>query len=93
MTTFLITAVVVMLTPGLVAYVSSKRTNSPEYLRGVSFPVNDQDLLRLARSSSHAGASLLYSIERMAEGSYANANGVLRALGMAHWTADLGHSI
>jgi hypothetical protein len=42
-----------------------------------------QDLLRLARSSN-AGASLLHSIEGMAEGSYANTNEVLRALGMAH---------
>jgi len=31
MTTFLITAVVIMLTPGLVAYVSSKRTNFPDH--------------------------------------------------------------
>ena len=54
-----------------------------EYLRGVSFPVNRQELLRLARSS-HAGASLLHSIEGMPERSYANADEVLRALDMAH---------
>jgi hypothetical protein len=54
-----------------------------QYLRGVTFPVNKQDLLRLARSSN-AGASLLHSIEGTAERSYANANEVLRALGLAH---------
>jgi len=55
-----------------------------QYLRGVSFPVNKLDLLRLARSGK-AGAGLLRSIEGMAEGSYANSNEVLRALGsMAH---------
>jgi hypothetical protein len=53
-----------------------------QYLRSVTFPVNKQDLLRLARSSN-AGAGLLHSIERMAEGRYANANEVLRALDMA----------
>ena len=54
-----------------------------EYLRGVSFPVSKQDLLQMARSSN-AGASLLHSIEGMAEGSYANTNEVLRELGMMH---------
>jgi len=54
-----------------------------QYLRGVSFPVDKQDLLRLARSSN-AGAGLLHSIEGMADGPYANASEVLKALGMAH---------
>jgi hypothetical protein len=55
-----------------------------QYLRGVTFPVNKQDLLRLARSRN-ARSSLLQSIERMADGSYANTDEVLRALGsMAH---------
>jgi hypothetical protein len=55
-----------------------------QYLRGVSFPVTKQDLLRLARSSG-ARSSLLHSIETMAEGNYRNTDEVLRALGsMAH---------
>jgi hypothetical protein len=55
-----------------------------QYLRGVSFPVTKQGLLRLARSSGAKG-SLLHSIEAMAEGNYRNADEVLRALGsMAH---------
>jgi hypothetical protein len=55
-----------------------------QYLRGVTFPLNKQDLLRLARSRN-AGSSLLQSIERMADGNYANTDEVLRALhGMAH---------
>jgi hypothetical protein len=55
-----------------------------QYLRGVTFPVNKQDLLRLARSRN-ARSSLLQSIERMADGSYANTDEVLKALGsMAH---------
>ena len=55
-----------------------------QYLRGVTFPVNKQDLLRLARSRN-AGSSLLQSIEHMADGSYANTDEVLKALGsMAH---------
>lgn len=57
-----------------------------QYLRGVSFPINKQELLRMARSSGNAGASLIHSIEDMPEGSYANADEVFRALGhtMAH---------
>jgi hypothetical protein len=51
-----------------------------QYLRGVTFPLNKHDLLGLARSRN-AGSSLLQSIERMAEGSYANTDEVLRALG------------
>jgi hypothetical protein len=55
-----------------------------QYLRGVSFPVTKQDLLRLARSNG-ARSSLLHSIEAMAEGNYRNTDEVLRALGsMAH---------
>jgi hypothetical protein len=54
-----------------------------QYLRGVSFPVNKQDLLRLARSGN-SRAGLLHSIEGMPEGSYANTDEVLRVLGMAH---------
>jgi hypothetical protein len=50
-----------------------------QYLRNVSFPVNKQDLLRMARAEN-SGASLLQSIEALPEGSYANANEVLRAL-------------
>jgi hypothetical protein len=52
-----------------------------QYLRGISFPVNKQELLRMARSSGNAGAGLLHSIEDMPEGSYANADEVFRALG------------
>jgi Protein of unknown function (DUF2795) len=51
-----------------------------QYLRGVSFPVHKQDLLRLARSSG-ASSRLLHSIEGTAERSYANAEDVLSALG------------
>jgi hypothetical protein len=55
-----------------------------QYLRGVSFPVTKQDLLRLARLSG-ARSSLLHSIEAMAEGNYRSTDEVLRALGsMAH---------
>jgi len=54
-----------------------------QYLQGVSFPVTKPDLLRLARSSN-AGAGVLHSIEGLAEGSYANASEVIRALGLAH---------
>jgi hypothetical protein len=50
-----------------------------QYLRDVSFPVNKQDLLRMARSGN-SEPSLLQSIEALPEGSYANANEVLRAL-------------
>jgi hypothetical protein len=56
-----------------------------QYLRGISFPVSKQQLLRMARSSGNAGAGLLHTIEDMPEGSYANADEVFRALGtMAH---------
>jgi hypothetical protein len=55
-----------------------------QYLRGVSFPVTKQDLLRLARTSG-ARSSLVHSIEAMAEGNYRNTDEVLRALGsMVH---------
>jgi hypothetical protein len=52
-----------------------------QYLRGVSFPVSKQDLLRLARSHN-AGSGLLHSIEGMAERSYNNTDDVLRALAL-----------
>jgi len=51
-----------------------------QYLRGATFPVNKQNLLRLARSRN-AGSSLLQSIEHMADRSYANTDEVLKALG------------
>jgi hypothetical protein len=55
-----------------------------QYLRGAAFPVNKQELLRLARSRN-AGSNVLRSIESMAEGSYSNADEVFRALGaVAH---------
>jgi len=54
-----------------------------QYLRGVSFPVNKQDLMRLARTSN-AGAGLMHSIEGMPERSYATANEVLRELNLTH---------
>ena len=50
-----------------------------QYLRDVTFPVNKQDLLRMARLGN-SEPSLLQSIEALPEGSYANANEVLRAL-------------
>ena len=56
-----------------------------QYLRAISFPVNKQELLRLARSRGYGGAGLLHSIEGIPEGNYANADEVFRALGtMAH---------
>ena len=70
-------------TPASVSVYDDTGQMVSQYLRGVSFPVNKQDLLRLARSGN-AGAGLLHSIETMTEGSYANANEVFRALGMAH---------
>jgi hypothetical protein len=54
-----------------------------QYLRGVSFPVTKQDLLRFARASN-AGPALLHSIEGLADRSYTNANEVLGALGAVH---------
>ena len=51
-----------------------------QYLRGVTFPLNKQDLLRLAQSR-HAGSGLLQSIERMADRSYGSTDEVLRGLG------------
>jgi hypothetical protein len=50
-----------------------------QYMRGVSFPVSKQELLRLARSHN-AGSSLLHSIEGLAERSYNNIDDVLRSL-------------
>ncbi len=54
-----------------------------QYLRGASFPVNKQDLIRMARSSN-AGSSLLHSIEGMSERSYATPTEVLRELNLTH---------
>ena len=54
-----------------------------QYLRGISFPVTRQDLLRFARGSN-AGPALLHSIEGLADRSYVNANDVLTAMGMVH---------
>jgi hypothetical protein len=54
-----------------------------QYLRGVSFPVNKQDLIRMARSSN-AGSGLLHSIEGMTERSYATPGEVLRELNSTH---------
>jgi Protein of unknown function (DUF2795) len=51
-----------------------------QYLRGVTFPVSKQDLLRFARAGN-AGPDLLRAIERLADRSYANANEVLAAFG------------
>jgi len=53
-----------------------------QYLRGATFPVSKQDLLRLARSHN-ASSSLLHSIENLAERSYNSADDVLRALGLS----------
>jgi Protein of unknown function (DUF2795) len=51
-----------------------------QYLRGVTFPVSKQDLLRFARLGN-AGPHLLQVIERLADRSYANANEVLASVG------------
>jgi Protein of unknown function (DUF2795) len=51
-----------------------------QYLRGVSFPVTKQELVRFARSSN-AGPTLIHSIEGLADRSYVSANDVLGALG------------
>lgn len=67
---------------GISVYDDADRLVS-QYLRGVSFPVNKQDLMRLARTSN-AGAGLMHSIEGMTERSYANANEVLRELNLTH---------
>jgi hypothetical protein len=53
-----------------------------QYMRGVSFPVSKQELLRLARSHN-AGSSLLHSIEGLAERSYNNIDDVLRSIGLS----------
>jgi hypothetical protein len=53
-----------------------------QYLRGVTFPVSKQDLLRLARSHN-AGSNLLHSIEGLAERSYSSVEDVLGALGLS----------
>jgi hypothetical protein len=53
-----------------------------QYLRGVSFPMSKQDLLRVARSHN-ASSNLLHSIEGLAERSYSSVEDVLRALGLS----------
>jgi hypothetical protein len=50
-----------------------------QYLRGVSFPMSKQELLRVARSHN-ASSNLLNSIEGFAEQSYNSVEDVLRAL-------------
>jgi hypothetical protein len=52
-----------------------------QYLRGVTFPVSKQDLLRFARLGS-AGPHLLQVIERLADRSYGNVNEVISAVGV-----------
>jgi hypothetical protein len=54
-----------------------------QYLRGVSFPVSKQELLRMARSGS-ADADMLRAIERMPDRRYTSVHDVIEALGMAH---------
>jgi hypothetical protein len=51
-----------------------------QYLRGVSFPVSKQDLLRFARAN-HASTAILQKIEGLADRNYGNANEVLAAIG------------
>jgi hypothetical protein len=53
-----------------------------QYLRGVSFPMSKQDLLRVARSHN-ASSNLLHSIEGLAERSYSSVEDILRALGLS----------
>jgi hypothetical protein len=54
-----------------------------QYLRGVAFPTNKQDLLRIARAS-HADPSVLHTIEGLADRSYVSVNDVLSALELVH---------
>jgi len=54
-----------------------------QYLRGVTFPVTKQDLLRLARSGS-ARPALLRAIEAMPDGYYGSIEEVMEALDLAH---------
>jgi hypothetical protein len=51
-----------------------------QYLRGVSFPVSKQDLLRFARANN-ASATILHRIEGLADRNYGNASEVLTAIG------------
>jgi hypothetical protein len=53
-----------------------------QYLRGVSFPMSKQDLLRVARSHN-ASSNFLHSIEGLAERSYSSVEDVLGALGLS----------
>jgi hypothetical protein len=67
---------------GTALYEDTQRQLS-QHLRGVSFPVSKQDLLRFARSGS-ARPELLRAIEAMPEGRYADIEEVMDALDMAH---------
>ena len=51
-----------------------------QYLRGASFPMSKQELLRYAQAS-HASTPIIQDIERLADRNYANANEVLTAIG------------
>jgi Protein of unknown function (DUF2795) len=53
------------------------------YLRGVSFPISKQDLLRYARASN-AGTDVLHAIDGLADRSYASASDVLSAVDLVH---------
>jgi hypothetical protein len=53
------------------------------YLRGVSFPISKQDLLRYARASN-AGSDVLHAIDGLADRSYASASDVLAAVDLVH---------
>lgn len=50
-----------------------------QYLRGVTFPIDKQELLRLARSGN-SSADLLHAIERLREGSFTSVQEILTAL-------------
>jgi hypothetical protein len=54
-----------------------------DYLRGVSFPISKQDLLRYARASN-AGSNVLHVIDGLADRSYASASDVLAAVDLVH---------
>jgi hypothetical protein len=54
-----------------------------DYLRGVSFPANKQELLRYARAGN-VGSDVLHTIEGLADRSYASVNDVLSAMDLVH---------
>jgi hypothetical protein len=68
--------------PYSVVYEDSDRAIG-HYLRGVSFPISKQDLLRYARASN-AGSDVLHTIDGLADRSYASANDVLAAVELVH---------